>query len=190
MVVPAARPSPVPSVGRTSSRPTRVAGGRPAVPAAGADEGRLSDQSGRVARRTHPLLHRRRDDLHDRPRVGSAEEAASRQRAGHRLEEPPTIVVWGNARYQHTPLVRNIARCAGIDLVYLPPYSPNLNLIERVWKFTKKTALANRTFADYPAFRTAIDSTLDQVPTTHQAKMKSLLTLNFETLEKASISPA
>ena len=36
----------------------------------------------------------------------------------------------------------------------------------------------------------AIDSTLDQMPTTHQAKMKSLLTLNFETLEKASISPA
>ena len=56
-----------------------------------------------------------------------------------------------------TLLVRNIARCAGIDLVYLPPYSPNLNLIERVWKFTKKMALANRTFADYPAFRTAID---------------------------------
>lgn len=102
----------------------------------------------------------------------------------------PISVVWDNARYQHTPLVRNIARCAAIDLVYLPPYSPNLNLIERVWKFTKKTALANRTFADFDAFRTAIDSTLDQLATTHQAKMKSLLTLNFETLEKASISPA
>ena len=75
-------------------------------------------------------------------------------------------------------------------MVYLPPYSHNLNLIERVWKFTEKTALANRTFADFATFRTAIDSTLDQLATTHQAKMKSLLTLNFETLEKASISPA
>ena len=109
-------------------------------------------------------------------------------RAAH--PDGPISVVWDNARYQHTPLVRNIARAARIDLVYLPPYSPNLNLIERVWKFTKKTALANRTFADFAAFRTAIDSTLDQLATTHQAKMKSLLTLNFETLETASISTA
>ena len=65
-----------------------------------------------------------------------------------------------------------------------------MNLIVRVWKFTKKTALANRTFADFAAFRTAIDSTLDQLATTLQSELKSLLTLNFETLETASISPA
>ena len=102
----------------------------------------------------------------------------------------PITVVWDNARYQHTALVRTIAAYARIDLVYLPPYSPNLNLIERVWKFVKKAALANRTFADYPAFKAAIDATLDGLGTTHKDEMATLLTLRFETLHKATDSTA
>ncbi len=97
-------------------------------------------------------------------------------------------VVWDNARYQHTALVRAVAAFTRIHLVYLPPYSPNLNLIERVWKFVKKTALANRSFADYPAFKAAIDDTLDRLGTTHRDAMASLLTLRFETLHPASNS--
>jgi transposase len=102
----------------------------------------------------------------------------------------PITVVWDNARYQHTALVRVVAAFACIDLVYLPPYPPNLNLIERVWKFVKKTALANRSFADYPAFKAAIDATLDGLGTTHKDAMATLLTLRFETLQKASNSTA
>lgn len=99
-------------------------------------------------------------------------------------------VVWDNARYQHTSLVRAVAAFTRIDLVSLPPYSPNLNLIERVWKFVKKKALANSPFADYPAFKAAIDDTLDRLGTTHRDAMASLLTLRFETLHPASTSPA
>jgi transposase len=102
----------------------------------------------------------------------------------------PITVVWDNARYQHTALVRAVAAFARIDLVYLPPYSPDLNLIERVWKFVKKAALANRSFADYPAFKAAIDTTLDDLGTTHKDAMATLLTLRFETLQKASDSTA
>ena len=107
-------------------------------------------------------------------------------RAAH--PEGPISVVWDNARYQHTAIVRSVAAYARIDLVYLPPYSPNLNLIERVWKFVKKEALANRTFADYPAFKAAIDATLGQLGTTHRNRMATLLTHRFETLEPASDS--
>lgn len=102
----------------------------------------------------------------------------------------PITVVWDNARYQHTALVRSIAAFARIDLVYLPPYSPNLNLIERVWRFVKKAALGNRTLADYAAFKAAIDATLDGLGTTHKDAMASLLTLRFETLQVASDSTA
>lgn len=98
----------------------------------------------------------------------------------------PISVVWDNARYQHTAIVRSIAAYARIDLVYLPPYSPNLNRIERVWQFVKKEALANRTFADYPAFKAAIDATLGQLGTTHRDRMVTLLTHRFETLEPPS----
>lgn len=99
-------------------------------------------------------------------------------------------VICDNARYQHTALVRAVARWKRIDLVYLPPYSPNLNLIERVWKFVKKEALANRTFADFAAFQGAIDATLDQLATTHRDRMATLLTHRFETIEPPSISTA
>ena len=46
-----------------------------------------------------------------------------------------------NACYQHCEIVKNTAAQLVIQLVFLPPYSPNLNLIERLWKFVKKKTL-------------------------------------------------
>lgn len=42
-----------------------------------------------------------------------------------------------NARYQKTQLVRETAKVLKIRLHYLPPYTPNLNLIEKLWKWLK-----------------------------------------------------
>ena len=50
----------------------------------------------------------------------------------------PITLVLDNARYQKCHLVRNLAATLNIELLYLPTYSPNLNLIERLWKFVKK----------------------------------------------------
>jgi transposase len=102
----------------------------------------------------------------------------------------PISVVCDNAKYQHTQLVKTVAAWKKIDLVYLPTYSPNLNLIERVWKFVKKEALSNRTFEDFAAFKSSIDEVLDGLPTKYQGRMKTLLTHNFETIEKPSASSA
>ena len=79
-----------------------------------------------------------------------------------------------------------VAKVFDFQLVYLPTYSPNLNLIERVWKFVKK-ALANRHFADFRSFQNAINDVLDGLDTTCQAQMATLLTHNFETLPETSI---
>ena len=51
-----------------------------------------------------------------------------------------TLVI-DNARYQRLIKVMDEAKAFGIYLLYLPPYSPNLNLIERLGKFTKKKCL-------------------------------------------------
>lgn len=120
-----------------------------------------------------------------------AEVTAGRLRVKDRAAPStgPISVVWDNARYQHTALVRVITECARIDLVYRPPYSPHRNRIERVWKFVE-AALANRLFADHPAFKAAIDAPLNKLGTTHSAAMATLLTLRFETLQKASDSTA
>ena len=49
-----------------------------------------------------------------------------------------------NASYNRARMVREKAKQCNIQLVYLPPYSPNLNLIERLWKFFKKKIRRNK----------------------------------------------
>ena len=134
---------------------------------------------------THELVRETNDGVVDQVTAGRL-----LRRVRERYPTGPITIVWDNARYQHTPLVRSFAAYYRIELWYLPPYSPNLNLIERVWKFVKADALANRWRADFAAFQVAIDATLDQLHTTHRDRMSSLLALNFQVLEPTSISTA
>ena len=50
-------------------------------------------------------------------------------------------IVLDNARYQRCELVKRYAKILQIELLFLPAYSPNLNLIERFWKYVKKKVL-------------------------------------------------
>jgi transposase len=93
----------------------------------------------------------------------------------------PLTVVLDNARYQRCALVQTLAATLGIELLYLPPYSPNLNLIERLWKFVKKQCLYSKYYPDSAAFQHAIQDCLAKVPTHYQAALTTLLTLRFQT---------
>ncbi|WP_419248043.1 transposase [Silvanigrella aquatica] len=53
-------------------------------------------------------------------------------------------IVLDNARYQHCKLVRNRASRLGIEFIFLLSYSPNLNIIERYWKYVKKKCLNSK----------------------------------------------
>src|SRR6476646_11124786 len=57
------------------------------------------------------------------------------------------LVVLDNARYQRAYAVQALARRLRIPLLFLPPYSPNLNLIERFWKFLRKKVTRNTYYA-------------------------------------------
>jgi transposase len=102
----------------------------------------------------------------------------------------PITLVLDNARYQKCTLVAGLAAQLGVELLYLPSYSPNLNLIERLWKFVKKECLNSIHYPNYEAFTTAITQCLDELPTKHKADMRSLLTHNFQTFENVSILAA
>jgi transposase len=102
----------------------------------------------------------------------------------------PITLVLDNARYQKCALVDDLAKQLGIDLLYLPSYSPNLNLIERVWKFVKAERLRSTYYANYDGFTTAIQQCLDDLPTKHKDAMDSLLTHNFQTFENVSLIAA
>jgi transposase len=97
----------------------------------------------------------------------------------------PITIFLDNARYQKCVLVIEKARSLQIELCFLPPYSPNLNLIERVWKFVKKKCLYSKYYEKFPAFKTAISDCLAEMPTKHKSELNSLLTLRFQTLQKA-----
>ncbi len=95
-----------------------------------------------------------------------------------------------NARYQRNAVVQTLATQLGITLLYLPSYSPNLNLIERLWKFIKRRALYGRYHPTFAAFQAAINQTLDGLPTTHAEELKTLMTLNFQQFEDVSLMAA
>jgi transposase len=92
----------------------------------------------------------------------------------------PITPVLDNARYQKCALVQGLAASLGIELLYLPSYSPNLNLIERLWKFVRKESLNSIYYESFEGFTTAIDGCLDSLPTKHKDEMETLLTHEFQ----------
>lgn len=102
----------------------------------------------------------------------------------------PITLVMDNARYQRCRLVQELAATLKIDLLFLPSYSPNLNLIERLWKFTKKAVLNSRHQQCFGDFRRAIDKCLAELSTTHRPDIESLMILKFQTFENVSLLAA
>jgi len=99
----------------------------------------------------------------------------------------PITLVLDNAAYQRCELVRSLASELGIELLFLPSYSPNLNLIERLWKFVKKKALHSRHHTNYADFHFAIDHCLDQLTTTYKDEIHNLITHKFQTFENVPL---
>ena len=102
----------------------------------------------------------------------------------------PIALVLDNARYQHNAAVKALAAQLGITLLFLPSYSPNLNLIERLWKFIKRRSLYGRYHPTFADFRAAIQETLDGLPTTHAEQLETLMTLNFQLFDDVSLMTA
>ena len=71
----------------------------------------------------------------------------------------PTIkkihVILDNAKYHYSKKVQAFIQGSRINLVFLPTYSPELNLIERLWRVFKKNVLANRYYETFKQFQSA-----------------------------------
>ncbi len=102
------------------------------------------------------------------------------------LKMPITFVL-DNARYQKCAVVYSLAQSLNIELLYLPSYSPNLNLIERLWKFVKKKCLYSKYYSEFTTFKKAITDCLDQTHSTYRKELDSLLTLKFQTFQKSQL---
>jgi transposase len=95
-------------------------------------------------------------------------------------------IVLDNARYQRCKAVMEKAAELGIELLFLPTYSPNLNLIERLWRFVKKESLYSKYYETANQFEAAITNCLDEINTNKKHKMETLMTLKFQLFPNAS----
>jgi transposase len=99
----------------------------------------------------------------------------------------PVTVVLDNARYQRNKVVQALAAELSITLLYLPSYSPNLNLIERLWRFLKRHSVYGKYRPNFAAFKAAIEDTLSQLTTTYAEPLAALMTLNFQEFDDVSL---
>lgn len=85
------------------------------------------------------------------------EELSRQRRCGQRM-----VVIADNAKYHHGRLHQawREAQAETFALEFLPPHSPELNPIERVWKLTRRLCLHNRYFPTLEAVIQAVERTL------------------------------
>ena len=99
----------------------------------------------------------------------------------------PISIVLDNARYQKCKLVQATAKLFDIELLYLPAYSPNLNLIERMWKFVKRQCLYSKYYPDFDSFTKAISQCLSKTGGDYKKELDSFLSLKFQSFTKSKI---
>ncbi|GHT79363.1 hypothetical protein AGMMS50262_22940 [Bacteroidia bacterium] len=93
----------------------------------------------------------------------------------------PITIVLDNARYQHCNYVIEKAKSLEIELLFLPSYSPNLNIIERLWKWTKKDCLNCKYYSKVAEFTEAINRSLMKTKNKeNKNELDTQLSLNFQ----------
>jgi putative transposase len=86
----------------------------------------------------------------------------------------PTVVVLDNAGFHRARLVREALprlRGLGVYLYYLPPYSPELNDIERLFRTIKHHELPERTYPTFDALQEAVHAAFARYEDAHTLKL-------------------
>ena len=89
-------------------------------------------------------------------------------------------VILDNAAYQRCKKVKHYAEFLNINLIFLPPYSPNLNLIERLWKFLRKKIMANKYYCTFSEFYQVVSKFIDELHTAYFYVLRSIISFQFE----------
>jgi transposase len=95
-------------------------------------------------------------------------------------------IILDNARYQKCAVVQDLAKELGIRLIFIPPYSPNLNLIERFWKFTK-SKLRSRYYSQFDIFQETIDFIIESTHTLYKDATNQLIGEKIQLTVKGAV---
>ena len=116
---------------------------------------------------------------HDCESVNAEFTKSLYQEALERHSEPSVIyIVSDNARYYHNKKLKEWVDRTKIKQIFLPPYSPNLNLIERLWKFLRKKIINTGFYRTKEKFEQAIRDFFVNIGA-YKEELESLLTLKF-----------
>jgi transposase len=96
-------------------------------------------------------------------------------------------VISDNARYYRNKTLNQWIEGTKIKQIFLPPYSPNLNLIERLWRFLKKKVINTNFYRTKELFKQAVMKFFENIAE-YKQELQSLLTLNFRLSNSHSIS--
>ncbi len=100
------------------------------------------------------------------------------------LLAPAIYIIADNAGYYRSKKVQEYLKNSRVKIVFLPPYCPNLNLIERLWKFFRKKILYDCCCRTFDEFRkTTMDFFRDIK--NHTAELKTLLNEKFQIIGKS-----
>ena len=101
---------------------------------------------------------------------------------------PKIHIILDQSGYHRSQLVRDTALEKNIELHYLPPYSPNLNSIERLWKVVNEEIRNNVFFPSAKAFRDAINGFFDETLPKIAQSLRGRINDNFQTIKPVSSS--
>jgi transposase len=104
------------------------------------------------------------------------------------LDKHTIFMICDNARYYYnTELKAWLDKNPRIVQIFLPPYSPNLNLIERLWKFLRKKVINTVYYPDFKDFRRAVLGFFENIEQ-YKTELKSLISFNFQRLSKPVVA--
>lgn len=92
------------------------------------------------------------------------------------------VIVLDNAKYNHANNTRNFAKKMKIRFLFLPSYSPNLNLIERLWKFTKKKLVHNLYYEKFDLFVNEVKIYFENIGQ-YRPELINIMTQKFEIIK-------
>jgi transposase len=92
------------------------------------------------------------------------------------------VVIADNARYYRNRHVTEFLTKSKVEILFLPPYAPNLNLIERLWKLFKKIVIRGEYYEKFAEFRRSAWAFFKNIQR-YKSEMETLLTENFQIID-------
>ena len=122
----------------------------------------------------HEIIYREDDSIN-----GQSTVKLYKQIEGLHPELSCIFIIRDNAKYYSSEVVKEYLKNSRIVEIKLPTYSPNLNLIERLWKFLKKKTLYNKYYSSYIEFKNAIYNFFEKTVVEDREELISLMTEKF-----------